>query len=603
MTTSTTTPTTPTTDPWGRTIADLRTPWGDKIMANPSQPVLSEYPRPQMVRDSYLNLNGWWKYAILGAQETFLDFQGDILVPFSPESMLSTVRRWVHPTEKLIYQRTFQLSKEFLVGRLLLHFGAVDHTCQVFVNGNPVGSHEGGYLPFEMEIGDFLVDGQNTLRVVVTDASDTSYHSRGKQSSHPGGIWYTPQSGIWQTVWIESVPDIYVQDLRLIPDFDNAIVEVGIIAAKPSTGVVQLFADGVLIAGKQLDSQQRVRLSVKDMHQWTPEDPFLYELRITYGQDRVNSYVAMRKFSVGKDNRGVMRMMLNNQPYFYKGVLDQGYWPDGLYTAPCDAAMVYDIKTMKELGFNMLRKHIKIEPLRWYYHCDRLGMLVWQDMVSGGDRYRSLLIALNAFLKLPVDDRRCRKLTYRQDARGRAQYEGEMEQTIALLGKVPSLAVWVPFNEGWGQFDSIRIAQRIRDLDPTRIIDHASGWYDQGGGDLCSRHVYFRPVRLSKDPRTIVLSEFGGYSLDVAGHVYNLTTSFGYRKFKSMEDFRAAYVRLIGKQIVPLISHGLSATVYTQLSDVEDETNGFITYDRKICKVDAPQMRTLHGLLHLEPQA
>lgn len=571
---------------WKRRTARLMTPWGEELLKNPGAQPLPEYPRPQMVRDSYVNLNGWWQYAIVPEGKAFEAFDGKILVPFSPEAGLSSVKRWVSPSDTLIYERSFELPEGFVRGPVLLHFGAVDQRCEVLVNGRQAGAHMGGYLPFSCDVSVQLVPGRNTLRVVVTDATDSSYHSRGKQSSRPGGIWYTPQSGIWQTVWLESVPSVYIKGLKIIPDIDTRTVTVTVEPSSPAAGSVRLTEGDAEIACCPFDRTGRAVLAVTGMRLWSPGDPFLYGLSIDYGDDHVESYTAMRKISIGADSHGIKRLLLNNRPYIHNGVLDQGYWPDGLYTAPSDEALAYDIVLMKEMGFNMLRKHIKIEPLRWYYHCDRLGMLVWQDMVNGGSRYSTALISINPFLKLPVDDTRRRRMTYRQDAAGRLEFEQELEQTVSLLSNSPCVAVWVPFNEGWGQFDSLRIARKVRSLDPTRPVDHVSGWYDQGGGDFQSLHIYFRKVSFRRDGRPVVLSEFGGYSLDVPGHTYNTDRSFGYKRFADAEAYSKAYSELIEQQIIPGLEQGLSATVYTQLSDVEDETNGLVTYDRRVVKID-----------------
>ncbi|AEC02401.1 glycoside hydrolase family 2 protein [Parasphaerochaeta coccoides] len=584
---------------WERKTATLLTPWGEELLGNLSMQPLPEYPRPQMVRDSYLNLNGWWHYAIIPKDKACERFDGEIRVPFSPESELSSVKRWVSPSDTLVYERSFELAEGFIRGLVLLHFGAVDQECEVFVNDMLAGTHSGGYLPFSFDISTFLSPQKNMVRVVVTDVTDSSFHSRGKQSSRPGGIWYTPQSGIWQTVWLESVPLAYVKEMKVTTDIDERTITLTVVPSFPANGNVRLMDGEAEIIRCPFDSMGTVVIPVPDMRLWSPEDPFLYGLRIEYGEDRVTSYAAMRKISIGTDSSGIRRLLLNNRPYFQNGVLDQGYWPDGLYTAPSDKALIYDITLMKKMGFNMLRKHIKIEPLRWYYHCDRLGMVVWQDMISGGGQYSKALMSITPFVKLPVDDTRCWRMTYRRDVEGRGEFERELEQTISLLANSPCVVVWVPFNEGWGQFDSKRIAMKIRRLDSSRLIDHASGWYDQGGGDFNSRHIYFRTVHFQWDERPAVLSEFGGYRLDVPGHTYNMKKSFGYKKFSTSETFNDAYRKLFGEQIMPLLGGGLSATIYTQLSDVEDETNGLVTYDRKVVKIDLAMVQKLNGILRI----
>ncbi|GAB2948050.1 glycoside hydrolase family 2 [Micromonospora polyrhachis] len=612
---------------------DLLTPWGEAL--DPAN-VLPEYPRPQLVRDSYLNLNGRWSYAITpagaapgdtgpsaaGSRVPGIDaepaaYDGEILVPFSPESVLSGVGRQLQPDQTLWYRRTVTLPADFVPAgtpsRVLLHFGAVDQTCRVFLNGIEVGGHTGGYLPFHCDLTDALQDGENTLVVAVRDVSDTSHHSRGKQKLHRGGIWYTAQSGIWQTVWVECVPAAHVERLTLTPELADGCVEVTVHAAQsaetgaganttdPPHARIEVLADGVLVGETTAPAGQPVRIPIPDVRPWSPEDPYLYDVSVTLGTDRVRSYVGMRSFGVGPDAAGVPRLLLNGQPYFHAGILDQGYWSDGMYTAPSDAAMVHDIETMKRLGFTMLRKHIKIEPLRWYHHCDRLGILVWQDLVNGGSSYRPLVITAPAVTPLRLSDRRHRWFG-RGDAEGRAQFRTEVCDTIEHLRNVVSLAVWVPFNEGWGQFDAARTATEVAALDPTRTVDHASGWHDQGGGDLHSLHIYFRPFRVPRrrrdDSRVLVLSEYGGYSLRLAGHAFT-DREFGYKRFTSAEALGDAFTRLHTEQIVPAIARGLSATVYTQLSDVEDELNGLLSYDRKIVKLPEELVRAVNTQLRM----
>ncbi|MFI9591452.1 glycoside hydrolase family 2 protein [Nonomuraea sp. NPDC052265] len=551
---------------------------------------LPEYPRPQLVRDSYLNLNGRWRYAINdGSRPESHD--GDILVPYSPEAPLSGVGRQLRPGETLWYRRSFEPPPGPVGGRVILHFGAVDQTCRVWVNDVEVGGHSGGYLPFSFDVTDALTGGVNTLDVAVRDDTDTGWRARGKQRLRRGGIWYTAQSGIWQTVWAERVPALHVERLTITPVLAEECVEVTVHAAG-GQAEVEILAGGRVAARVTAPAGRPVRVPLPGARPWTPEDPFLYDVTVSLGDDRVRGYVGMRSFSVGPDAEGVPRLLLNGRPYFHAGILDQGYWPDGLYTPPSDEAMVDDIVMMKRLGFTMLRKHIKIEPLRWYHHCDRLGMLVWQDLVNGGETYRPLVITTPALLPLRLDDRRHRRFG-RADADGRAAFEAELRETVEHLRNVVSLAVWVPFNEGWGQFDAARIAAELARLDPTRTVDHASGWHDQRAGDLLSLHVYFRRFRPPRpDGRVLVLSEYGGYSLPVEGHTWG-EKEFGYRRFRTAEELGAAFVRLHEEQIVPAIAKGLSATVYTQLSDVEDELNGLLTYDRAELKLPADLIRSV----------
>lgn len=577
----------------------LLTPWGETL--DPER-VLPEYPRPQLVRDSYLNLNGYWEYAITEATQTARPrFDDRILVPFSPEAALSGVGRTLQPDEALWYRRLITLPDGFRRDRVLLHFGAVDQDAEVWVNGSHVGGHSGGFLPFVLDITDALAGDQADLVVRVRDVTDTSYRSRGKQRLKPGGIWYPPQSGIWQTVWLESVPSAWVRELELIPDLAGGQLGIRVHAGGPDVGRarVTLSADGRVVAAVETPPGQLTWLLVPDVRPWSPEDPFCYDLEVRYADDRIASYTALRSVALGRDTAGRVRLLLNGEPYLHAGLLDQGYWPDGLLTAPSDDALIHDIATAKELGFTMLRKHIKVEPLRWYHHCDRLGMLVWQDMVNGGRSYDPVVITAPAVTPLRLDDRHHRRFG-RQDAAGREEFRAEAEQTVALLRNSPSVVTWVPFNEGWGQFDAAAVAERLRRLDPTRLIDHASGWHDQGAGDLASRHVYFRRYRLSaadeRDSRAAVLSEYGGYSHRVPGHVAS-EDEFGYRRFAERAGFERAFLDLQDEQVRPAIACGLAGFVYTQLADVEQETNGLLSYDRRVTKLDPDAVRASNARL------
>ena len=558
----------------------MLTTWGDKIGKNN---VLTEYPRPQMRRESYINLNGLWDYAFTPSGEKQPDkWNGKILVPFSPECELSGVNRALKPDEYLWYRRDWECPETD--GRVILHFGAVDQSCTVYINGMRAFRHTGGYLPFEFEATGFLHKGVNELSLSVRDLSDTSYHSRGKQKTDRGGIWYTPQSGIWQTVWAEVIPHECIKKLRITPDFDNACVEVSV----EVIGEKKAYA---LFDGKEYTLPAKI--PVPDFDAWSPENPKLYDFSVVYGEDRVESYFAMRKFSVEKDEKGVKRLFLNGKPYFHNGLLDQGYWSDGMYTAPSDEAMIFDIRTAKEMGFNMLRKHIKIEPLRWYYHCDRLGMLVWQDMPNGGGQYNMGVISAPLVTGVHLSDKNY-KLFAREELEGRVRYETELNEMLELLYNCPCIAMWVPFNEGWGQFDAKRIAAKIAQADPTRTVDHASGWHDQKIGDTKSLHVYFKKYSFKPDKlgRAVLLSEFGGYNLRCEGHCFN-SKDFGYKRFKSEKELEKALDKLYSAEIRPAFEQGLSAAVYTQLTDVEDEVNGLITYDRKVVKIAPEAMRKI----------
>ena len=573
---------------------NLLTPWGESLDA---EAVLQEYPRPQLVRESYLNLNGTWHYAITptaaGAGPP-ADWDGSILVPFSPEAPLSGVGRQLQPDETLWYHREITLPDGFRLDTVLLHFGAVDQECTVHLNGHPVGEHVGGYLPFTLDVTRALLPGRNELVVAVRDQSDTGSRSRGKQKLKRGGIWYTAQSGIWQTVWLESVPYGHIERLTITPRLEDGCVEVTVHSAGTGEDVtLEVLADGVVVASARARVDEAVRIPLGTVREWSPESPFLYDLHIALGTDRVTSYFGMRSFGVGPDADGYPRLLLNGRPYFHAGVLDQGYWPDGLYTAPSDAALAHDIAEMKRLGFTMLRKHIKIEPLRWYHHCDRLGMLVCQDAVNGGTDYTPWVVTAPAIIRSRLDDRRHRAFA-REDAAGRQEFRSELRAMVELLRNVTSIAVWVPFNEGWGQFDALDITRELRELDSTRAVDHASGWHDQGGGDLHSLHVYLRAFRVPRkqDRRVLALTEYGGYSIRTPGHDFN-DREFGYRRHRSTEELERAFVKLHEKQIIPAIPRGLAATVYTQLSDVEDELNGLITYDRRVQKLSDAAVRSV----------
>ena len=568
----------------------LTTPWGERLDENR---ILIEYPRPQMRRDSYLNLNGRWEYAITDSDEPPRCWDGTILVPFSPESALSGVGRTLRPGQTLWYRREVTVPQGFIPrdGRLLLHFGAVDQEAAVYLNGVLLGRHMGGYNAFTLDATDALGP-RNTLLVRVHDDTDASFHSRGKQKPRRGGIWYTPQSGIWQTVWMEAVPRRYIEGLHIVPLFDRSAVEVTVRCAQPLQ--CEATVDGRTVP---FTSGEAARIPMPDFRAWSPEDPYLYDLSVTLGEDRVESYFGMRKVEVRADRGGVKRLFLNGEPYFHSGLLDQGYWPDGLYTAPSDEALIFDIQTAKSMGFNMLRKHIKVEPMRWYYHCDRLGMLVWQDMPSGGGKYRFSTISLPLVTGVHRRDNRYRAFA-RTSSQGRAEYMDELEEMVLQLFNAPSVALWVPFNEGWGQFDSTFVMERLRLLDPTRPVDPASGWHDQGAGDLRSLHVYFKPFRFRRDRRgrALALSEFGGYNLRVDGHCFN-QKDYGYRRLSDAAALWRDFARLYEREVLPAVPRGLCAAVYTQLSDVEDELNGLMTYDRRVVKLDADDVRELNERL------
>ncbi len=539
---------------------------------------LSEYPRPQMKRNSYLCLNGQWNLQFISDGKDSKEYS--ILVPYSPESAYSGVQRTLQAHETMRYSRhvIFPEEVDFKTHILILHFGAVDYRALVYINGKQVFEHIGGYLPFEIEVPYKEFD----LDVLVQDPSDTKEISRGKQSSEPRGIWYPQTSGIWQTVWIEKVPLSYIKSYKLVPDLEGFYITV--FMNDNSNCSCSLFLNG---QSYELQAGVKARIDVPKGHLWAPEDPYLYDFVIVAHsqvvEDKISGYFGLRTFGVGRDEKGNNVLLLNDKPYFHHGLLDQGYYKDGFYTPKADEDFISDIKTAKALGFNTLRKHIKIEPLRWYYHCDRLGILVWQDMVSGGGKYKTSTVTLPLIFGSHLKDNQYKKFA-REDEKERRMWEKEAYGTIELLYNVVSLAMWVPFNEGWGQFDSARIVKNITTLDNSRTIDHASGWQDQGIGDFKSLHVYFRPYRFHKDKleRCVILTEFGGYGYDT-----NTTKkkSFIYKKLRSKMELTQAIVKLYEKQIIPAKQKGLAAAIYTQLSDVEQETNGLISYDRKEIKV------------------
>ena len=583
----------------------LSTRWAEEAMCeNP----LPEYPRPQMVREPWLNLNGMFDYGITDSEsEKCESFDGKIRVPFAMESCLSGVCKRLKSDEILWYKKTFTLPDAFSGKRVLLHFGAVDWECKVFVNGQPVGSHTGGYCPFSFDITDVLKDGENELVVRVYDPTDDGWQNRGKQASESHGFWYTSTSGIWKTVWLEAVNESYIKGYKLTPDIDSNTINIKTELKGEGTLKLTVLDGETAVFEGEIPTDASVKIENPKL--WSPESPFLYDfvLELSDGEkavDTVKGYFAMRKFSIG-EYQGYNRIFLNNEPYFQKGLLDQGYWSDGGMTAPTDEAMIYDIQKMKDLGFNMLRKHIKVEPDRWYYHCDRLGMIVWQDMVSGGKAlntfHAGVLPNFYGFLS-PVANLTKKDNAYktfnRDKLEWRIQFEEELDDMIEFLYNHPSIGCWVPFNEGWGQFDAKRIGDLVKQKDPTRIVDHASGWYDQKGCDLRSIHRYILPVTAPKyDGRPFVLSEYGGYSQILDGHVWNKSKSFGYQMYHTRESLTEAYRKLHENQVIPMMKKGLSASVYTQVSDVEFEVNGMLTYDREIVKLDEETVREMNRKL------
>ena len=580
---------------------------------------LAEYPRPAMRRDSCEILNGPWQYAITQTAEYPAAWQGSILVPYSPEAPASGVNRTLQPGQWLHYHRLFA-PPAGEGGRVLLHFGAVDYACAVQINGHLAGGHRGGYWPFTLDITDLLNGtGRNSLWVAVQDPTGHGTQARGKQTLKPGGMFYPAQSGIWQTVWLERVPDNYIQTLTVTPDYDARTVTVRVHTAKPG-GAVNLWAmvraGGVTIAedwgSDEADQDGEVTLNIPEEHffPWSPDTPFLYDLTVGTNQgeeagfDTVHSYFALRKWSCAPDAHGVLRFCLNDKPILLNGLLDQGYWPEGLYTPPSDAAVERELSEVKALGFNLLRKHAKIEPQRWYYHCDRLGLIVWQDIVNGGSAYNLWFVtyltnALQPLLRRFPDGKAAYSLLSRAKPAGREEYAHELADTVQALRCHPCIACWVPFNEGWGQFDAGKAVQALRTLDGTRLVDEASGWFDQGGGDVHSLHNYFYPLRIRPQKRTVALSEYGGIAWPMPGHEPPHKT-YGYGTAKDRQELTARYKKLQLKTVLPQLEKGLSALVYTQLTDVEDEVNGLFTYDRAAVKPDANAVRSVNAALAAE---
>ena len=568
-----------------------------------------EYPRPQHKRGatSWLNLNGLWNFKITKTESGQLIKEGRILVPFPPESQLSGVNHILQPDETLHYLREFnyRLNPDM---RLWLHFGAVDQNCQVYLDNQLLGEHRGGYLPFSFEITKVVAvhggEAIHQLVLKVQDPSDTSLDQRGKQVLEPKNIWYTPVSGIWQTVWLEMVPATFIESLKLTPNLDNASlsVEYKINGQKDDdlSLKIEVYDGERQVGSVRLPATSPAVLNLPDLIKWTPENPHLYELKLQLMRekvvvDEVKSYFAMRKFGKARDAAGYWRFTLNDEILFLYGPLDQGYFPDGLYTAPTESAMRYDLEYTKAIGCNMVRKHIKVEPLTWYRACDELGLIVWQDMPNGGHKCEDWLSVFTIFTGFHRNDRSFLRRFGRADKANRAQFLQELQEMIAHLYNIPSLAVWVPFNESWGQFESLKTAVQVKQLDPTRLVDHASGWFDQGGGDFQSRHVYFKKLSASQpDQRILAVTEFGGYSLLVPGHTWDESIKFGYRFLDSSEALTKAYLGLLDKEVKPLITKGLAVAVYTQTTDVEAEENGYLTYDRKFEKMDRDLIREKH---------
>ena len=570
----------------------IKTAWADKV--DPACP-LPEYPRPTLVRPAWQNLNGHWNYAIRPADAPQPElFDGKILVPYPVESSLSGVQRRLAENEVLWYERRFTVPAEWRQGALLLHFGAVDWEADVYLNGIHVGGHKGGYTAFSIDIAPYLTRGEQTLAVRVADPTDRGTQPRGKQVTEARTIWYTPVTGIWQTVWLEPVPESRIASLRTTPDIDtkSLTVEAAIVGARRGDIVeITLRDNGRTVAEARAAAGEPLRLTLPEMKLWTPDTPMLYDLETTLlrggkSVDRVGSYAAMRKNSVVRGKEGFLRLALNDRECFQFGPLDQGWWPDGLYTAPTDEALAYDIIKTKDLGFNMIRKHVKVEPERWYWHCDRLGILVWQDMPNGGPSPEW------------QNNRYFDGTEAKRTAESEAQFRKEWKEIVDQLYNHPSVAMWVPFNEAWGQFKTEEIARWTKDYDPTRIVNAASGGnFYPDAGEVLDIHSSPHPLFFLFDiGRVNVIGEYGGIGLPLEGHLWQPDQNWGYVRFKNAGEVTDEYVRY-AEMLERLIPTGCSGAVYTQTTDVEIEVNGLMTYDRKRMKVDERRLHEVNQRL------
>ena len=567
----------------------IKTDWATQI--DPAN-VLPEYPRPIMERGEWKNLNGLWNYAIIEkGQPVPATFDGEILVPFAVESSLSGVAKRMDDTKELVYQRSFEVPSAWKGKQVLLHFGAVDWKADVWVNDVKVGSHTGGYTPFSFDVTAALVAKNNKLVVKVWDPTDKGYQPRGKQLSNPHGIWYTPVTGIWQTVWLEPVGKKHIEDLRILPDIDRNVLSVDAkVAGRCDADMVEVNVydgDKLVAVGKSINNEPVEVAMPVDRKLWSPDSPFLYTLKVNLKNggkvvDKVDSYAAMRKYSYKRAADGIVRMELNNEPLFQFGPLDQGWWPDGLYTAPTDEALAWDVKKTKDFGFNMIRKHIKVEPARWYMHCDQMGIIVWQDMPSGDKNPEWQM-------RKYFDGRERQR-----SAVSEANYRKEWKEIMDYLYSYPCIGVWVPFNEAWGQFKTAEIAEWTKQMDPSRLVNPASGGNHYQCGDMLDLHNYPAPNLFLYDAtRPTVLGEYGGIGLVMKEHLWVPDRNWGYVQFNSSKEATDEYVKY-ANILLDLIPKGFSGAVYTQTTDVEIEVNGLITYDRKVIKLDEARVREIN---------
>lgn len=544
------------------------------------------YPRPQLKRDSFFCLNGEWDFAVTKGEEP-TEYNRKILVPFPPQSLLSKINEVYKKGDILFYKTSFKLPDNFIKDRVLLHIGAADQIADVSLNGATIGRHEGGYHNFSFDITDNLRE-SNTLVIKITDDPKSTALPYGKQKAKRGGMWYTPVSGIWQTVWLESVPKDYIKSIKIDVNNYKAVIR----ADGAMCGVLTVNTPDGEISAELKDGIAEI--APESPRLWSPEDPYLYYFSIKTESDCVKSYFALRTLSV-KDIDGIPRLCLNGKPYFFHGLLDQGYYSDGIYTPATPQNYTEDILRMKALGFNTLRKHIKIEPEQFYYDCDRLGMIVFQDMVNNGSYsfIRDTALPTVGLKRLP--DR-----WLHPSRRTRNAFIKGMEQTVAALYNHPCICLWTIFNEGWGQFCGNDMYRHMRNLDSSRFIDTASGWFCTRESDVISPHIYFKPVRIAAGSKPILLSEFGGYSFQPKGHIFNTEKEYGYRSFSSREEFAQALIALYENEVIPAVKKGLCGAVYTQVSDVEDETNGLLSYDRKVEKVSPKEMLPIAKQLYEE---
>jgi beta-galactosidase/beta-glucuronidase len=585
--------------PWQIVDGRITTPWADQV--NPSE-VLPEYPRPQLVRPDWINLNGLWEYGItpVAVENAPAVFDGKILVPFPVESALSGVGKTVGKENALWYKRSFTVPSSFKEKTTLLHFGAVDWQCEVYVNGKKAGSHQGGYDPFTFDITTLLKkSGQQEMVVRVWDPSDEGPQPRGKQVTKPHGIWYTPVTGIWQTVWVEAVPKTYIESTRHTPDINQSTLTVRANVKNQQAGDVlriSAWEGDRKVAEQEVSTTAQAVLPIQNATLWSPDNPFLYDLKVAVIRkgkviDEVKSYFGMRSITMKPNENGVQQMLLNDQFVFQYGPLDQGWWPDGLYTAPTDEALKYDVEKTKAMGFNMIRKHVKVEPARWYYHCDKIGLLVWQDMPSGdmGNRWDSR----PGIIGVATEKERTPE--------SEQIFKTEWKAIIDALYNFPSIVVWVPFNEAWGQFKTKEITNWTMQYDPSRLVNSASGGNFHPVGHILDLHNYPDPAmpdpELFGTKQILALGEYGGLGLPLEGHTWQTKDNWGYQSFKSREELWDRYEAFIDR-LAPMVKKGLAAAVYTQTTDVEVEVNGLMTYDRKVIKMPEEKLKAIHKKLY-----